>query len=144
VHGCGLYLTDDRTEAEKYAKGGGKVLRFEVDNDLGWIEKEQAGLEAMVKFALTLRGKNKRAIADDLLLAAERRGSVSLPLSYLNNLAVNYDMVGGANGPKIAEFFVKYGGDASRVDRSFGGYWVVLFNMDAILDIRSPHPVYGD
>lgn len=43
-HGPGVYLTTSVQTARKYAKGGGVIVRFEIDPRVRWLERGNDGL----------------------------------------------------------------------------------------------------
>ena len=134
-HGPGIYLTTSIETARKYARGGGRVIRFEIRTPIRWIDDPgtRIPIEEMVSFLESiyrLRGRDK--IIDDLERYAARVGRRDLPPSVLVNLMVNYDALVGEAGPRIAAFLVSHGIDAA-IDARGQEDWVVLFNPDLVL-----------
>lgn len=131
--GSGLYLTTSTETAAKYAKGGGSILRFELDPNLTFLENVNIPIETMVNFLKeTPRIAKRSSIEADLRKAGERRGSDSLPGYYLENLILNYGSLKGSIGPSLALFFVDQGADANLSKKSAED-WVILYNLDKIL-----------
>lgn len=127
-HGPGIYLTTSATTARKYAKGGGSVLRFELDPELGWLEESRLDAEAMVRFLEERpRLRRREAIVADVRRAAARMRRDDLPAAVLVNLLVNHDALRGEHGPALAAYLVAHKIDASHVVQS-GEDWIVLFN----------------
>jgi hypothetical protein len=138
-HGPGLYLTTALTTAQKYARGGGRTLRFVLDPSLTWMEDGATiGLKNMIAFLRSVPRVPKRdAIIGDLEYYERRTGRDQLPASVLVNLMVNHEALGGARGPALADFLVRHGIDASDAKYSGGAGdedWVVLFNLEKILE----------
>jgi hypothetical protein len=138
-HGSGLYLTTSIDTAGSYAKGGGQVLRFEVQ-PLVFADEVRIPLETVVAFVKSLpRLKNKQAIVDDLRRYATRVGKDMMPTYVVENLMQNNDALKGAFGPALAAFFVEQGVDASLVTKG-NEDWVVLYNLDKIESYRKATP----
>jgi hypothetical protein len=138
-HGSGLYLTTSTDTAGRYAKGGGQVLRFEVQ-PLVFADEVRIPLETVVAFVKSLpRLKNKQAIVDDLRRYAARVGKDMMPAYVVENLMQNNDALKGAFGPALAAFFVEQGVDASLVTKG-NEDWVVLYNLDKIESYRKATP----
>jgi len=138
-HGNGLYLTTSTDTARSYAKGGGQVLRFEVQ-PLVFADEVRIPLETLVAFVKSLpRLKNKQAIVDDLRRYAMRVGKDMMPAYVVENLMQNNDALKGAFGPALAAFFVEQGVDASLVTKG-NEDWVVLYNLDKIESYRKATP----
>jgi len=130
-HGPGIYMTTSVDTARKYAKGGGSLIRFEVDRDLVLLEDVRLPVSEMIAFVKERpRLKHKSEIMADLERAHERmKGPVHADV--LNNLFVNYRVSVGAHGPELARFFVEHSIDASAVYQGQDD-WLVLFNPKRI------------
>lgn len=136
AHGPGIYLTTSVETARKYAKGGGYVMRFELDPELGWVEDTAIDADAMIAFVRSVpRLKSRAEIIADIRRNAERRQRREVDATVLINLLVNYNAVRGGIGPLVADFLVKHGGDALLEQHARGGEedWVVLLNPRRIL-----------
>jgi hypothetical protein len=133
--GSGLYLTTSYNTAAKYAKGGGKILRFLIDPDLSFANNTKVSLEEAERFLQELpRLRGRPQILKDLHAAATRIGGD--PFAYmLENLMLFHKGLTGDKGPALASFFVEQGIDASLIQHH-GEDWVVLYNLDKILSYR--------
>ncbi len=132
-HGPGIYTTTSSATARKYAKGGGTIVRFEVDPNLGWLENTRVPAEDMIRFAQEEpRLRHRAKIVSDIERNAARTGTPDIWAGVLNNLMVNYEVLTGEHGPNLARFFVEHGIDASHVTQGDED-WVVLFNPARIL-----------
>jgi len=145
-YGPGIYLTTSLATAKKYAKGGGVIMRFEVDPRVRWIEGAVLPVEPMIKLVASLRGsgaKKARVVADILRSAvrlAPRLGVGRTHASVLVNLLVNDDLLTGDNGPKVARFLTEHDIHASLQEKSGDEDWVVIFDPSKILSWRRATP----
>lgn len=131
-HGSGLYLTTSADTARKYAKGGGSVLRFELDPNLSFIGMTTIDLQTAIDFVRSRpRLKNRAAIEDDMRRVAGRRPDNRLLAVAVENLMANHGALTGSHGPALAQWYVSLGIDASLVRQS-NEDWVVLYNLDKI------------
>lgn len=127
-YGSGLYLTTSITTARRYARGGGKVIVFEVSDDLTWANEKRLPVMDMLDFVENMpRLRKRREIARDLV---ERHGDDALAV-VLGNLLSYYGALVGDVGPALASFFVAHEVDAEHVQFSAED-WVVLYNLDKI------------
>lgn len=127
-HGPGIYLTTNLETAWKYAKGGGKLYLFELDDDLELIEGTRVPVQDVLSFLDNLRRVPKRKqTRADVLRNAERFQDGNMPASVLVNLMVNADATSGENGPALAKFLTDHGIDADCVRQS-NEDWIILFN----------------
>jgi hypothetical protein len=136
AHGPGIYLTTSVDTARKYAKGGGYVMRFELDPEIGWVEDTTIDIDDMIAFLDGIpRLRKRREIGADLHLYAERRHRSEIDAFVLINLMVNYDVIRGDIGPALAKYLVAHGGDAMLEQHARGTDedWVVLLNPKRIL-----------
>jgi hypothetical protein len=132
-HGPGIYLTTSAATARKYAKGGGSVMRMELDADLGWLEESKLTAQSMIWFLESRpRLRARDAVVADVEACVRRMGTDDLPAAVLVNLMVNHGAITGDHGPALARFLAERGIDASRV-RQGDEDWVVVFNPDKIL-----------
>lgn len=142
-HGPGLYLTTSIDTARKYAKGGGVVLRFEVETPLRWLEDARIPQTEMERFVLhDMPGPRARRlkVIEDIRRHAARFGpDPALLTGVLVNLLLYYEVVKGDGGPVLARYLVARGIDAGHVDKS-GEDWVVLFNLDKIVRFARVDP----
>jgi len=135
-YGSGLYLTTSASTARKYAKGGGSILRFEIDPDLTTTDDAEIGVKDAVDFLSSIpRLRNKKKIADDILLNAQRRGKDSVHAFVIENLMSHHGALKGVAGPMLAEWYVKNGIDAAVVHHADED-WLVLYNLDKILSYK--------
>lgn len=127
--GPGIYLTTHYLRARNYAKGGKVVTRVCLADAIRWLEDAHQPLDIVVEFVNSLSGlKQRKALLDALHAVAERKGTPTIPLSSLVNLCINMELLSGKLGPKMAEWLVEQGVDAS-CHRPYGEeYWVVVFN----------------
>lgn len=141
-YGPGLYLTTSVSTAASYAKGGGVLMRFELDPDIRWLEDARLPPETMIAFVKNqyrLR-KKQEVIADihrTIARSNEERSRTGKPpitelhAAVLVNLMINHGALSGEHGPALAEFYVKHGIDAG-IDHKGSEDWVVLFNLARI------------
>lgn len=147
--GPGFYLTTNPETARKYAKGGGRVLRFELDPGLVLLGSRATAtlrfeLADLLAFVARLPRK-RREIAAGLRRIDERAreyGTTSGPTIFaeaLVNLAANENALTGDAGPAIARWYVAHGVDGA-LERSRGCAgdedWVILWNMRKVRDHR--------
>ena len=135
--GSGLYLTTSEQTASKYAKGGGAVLRFEIDSDLRLLEDAWLDTADVVAFVESIpRLRNKKQVLADIQRAAGRQPDpTKIPAYVVENLMVNHDALKGEAGPALARWFVSRGIDANVIRRSDED-WLVLYNLDKIQSYR--------
>ena len=141
-HGSGLYLTTSAATARRYAKGGGSIIRFEIDDRIRWLDRLKITLalaEAFIDGQPRLR--HREQVRADLHRYVERTGQDPIPASVLQNLLINHDALTGNHGPALAEFFVAQGADADYTrPPMFGGNpdeeWIILYNLDLIRNWR--------
>lgn len=136
--GPGLYLTNVLSSARRYARGGGRVWLFELKSDLQWLEESEISRHDMENFLYdTPRMTSRKDIQEDLSKYDLRTGDTGvLPASVLVNLMVNYNALKGDRGLALASFLVAHGIDASEVHHSGDEYWVVLFNLEKIVNVH--------
>lgn len=138
--GPGLYLTNNIWTARSYAKGGGQVLRFEVDPDLGWLHRADLPVADMLDFARTLPRRRKEVEADLLRLAT--RGEERIPTLFaaaLVNSMHNRGVLAGDAGLQLVRFYLSRGIDAAlEKGRGYDGSddWVLLYNMRKVRSWR--------
>jgi hypothetical protein len=136
-HGPGLYMTTRLETAWRYAKGGGRLYLFELDDDLHWITGTKIPLAHMLDFLGTLRRIPKRdQVYGDLRKQEGRFEDDLVPSSILVNVLVNADALGGDNGPDLANFLIQHDIDGDCVKQS-GEDWVVLWNMRKVVGYQS-------
>jgi len=148
-HGPGIYMTTSAEFAREYAKGGGVLVRFEVDPGLTLLEDVQMPLADAVEFVRSRpRLKSRGVLISDLEANAARmrpreirlgRATESSPMMIWSevvlNLFVNHRAIAGDQGPALARFFVEHGIDASIVTRGTDD-WLVVFNPKIIRSWR--------
>lgn len=137
-HGPGIYLTTRLETARKYARGGGVVMRFEIDPSFLWLQQAVVLTDELTSWVEQERGlrKKKEILADLRANAARVAPRLGAGLSHaetLLNLLVNYEALAGAHGPSLAAFYAERGIAASHAKESFDEDWVVLFDPSKIL-----------
>lgn len=139
--GSGLYLTTSEQTARKYAKGGGVVMRFEVDSNLKLLEDAKLDTEDAIRFVSSIpRLRSRQKVVDGIMrVAGRQRDPKQIPAYVLENLMVNHDALKGAAGPMLAQWFVSKGIDANLIRRSDED-WLVLYNLDKIVSYRRARP----
>jgi len=137
MHGPGLYLTTSADTARKYAKGGGSVIRIELELPIRWLSTAKMPTADAVAFLRELpRLRHRKELLEDLKRAAARHGDGGeVWPGVVLNLMSNADAIKGDQGPALARFLVENGVDAELVQRSTED-WVVLYNPDKIVDHR--------
>jgi hypothetical protein len=145
--GPGIYATTGLATAVRYAKGGGKVMLFEIDSKVGLAEDSRLPIGEMKACALRLR--NGRKVAADLDYSMRKQiaggGEIdTLPVNYLINLAVNHDALGGKSGIYLASWLAQAGIGASVHARSGREDWVVIFDPSAIISATPVSPAEMD
>jgi hypothetical protein len=135
-YGPGFYLTTGRSTAAQYAKGGGVVLRFEVDPNLRLLHSVRISADEMVAFVRQIpRLKHRANIESDIARTVARMGTRLINASALVNLMVNYGVAHGQPGVELVKFYLSHGIDADLVtDKGLAGdeTWYVLYNLDKI------------
>lgn len=138
--GPGLYMTTSLARARSYAKGGGRrVWQITLRGPLRWLETADVPLADVLTFVRTTPRlpKRKELLADMQRLGAYRTDGL-VAAAYLNNLMVNSDALSGASAPALAEFFRRYGIDASISNEHMDGereHWVILFNPERVVSV---------
>lgn len=129
VHGPGLYLTTSAATARKYAKGGGSVIRVELELPIRWLMFAKIPTTDAERFVRTLPrlGKRKEILADIQRIGERDGDRGQLWPGVVLNLMINYGVLTSTHGPAIAEFMVASGVDADLIQQS-GEDWVLLFN----------------
>jgi len=135
-HGPGIYMTTSVDTARKYAKGGGVLVRFEIDPAIQFLEDAQIPLDDAVRFVRSRpRLRGKASIIADLEANAARMRAREIWAEVLVNLFVNYRSITGDHGPALARFFTDRGIDAAIVTRGDDD-WLVVMNPGAIRSWR--------
>ncbi|NTF17329.1 hypothetical protein G6L37_02635 [Agrobacterium rubi] len=138
--GPGIYCTTNLNTASKYSKGGGRIMRFTLDAELGWLEDVRVPLDDALTFLQGSRLHKKRILAQDVAATFDRnehvRDSGMLPLTYVVNLAIYHECLSGAGGPELAEWLVDNGAQASLYRMSGKEDWVVIFDPLVIKDFE--------
>lgn len=135
--GPGLYMTTSLARARSYGKGGGRrVWQVTVRGPLRWLESTDVPLADALAFVRETPRlpKRKEILADMQRLGASRADGL-VAAAYLNNLMVNHEALSGAAAPALAEFFRRYGIDASISNEHMNGereHWVILFNPERV------------
>lgn len=139
--GPGIYCTTNLNTASKYAKGGGRIMRFTLDADTTWLEDVRVPLEdalAFLKGSSHIRKRN--ILAEDVRARFDRhehlRSEGMLPLTYVVNLAIYHECLSGPGGPELAEWLAANGAQASLYRKSQNDDWVVIFDPGVILDFE--------
>lgn len=132
--GPGIYGTTSLKTALKYAKGGGKLVRLEIDPEVTWLEIARLTKEEMLTFVRSLRGlRNRKNIEQDLEVACARHNEKACPAAYLVNLLVNHEALLPSHGPEVANFLVEKNIDVSLAKNDMSEQWIVIFNPKKIL-----------
>lgn len=135
--GPGIYLSNRNATARKYAKGGGQVVLIELDPSVVLLEESHLSLEEMLEGLASLpRVRRRKDIEVGLRKSARRHPDNRLPADYLMNYCVNYESLGGASGPALAQWYASKGIDASVYSRARDEDWVVVFNPEKIVSSR--------
>lgn len=144
--GPGLYLTTSADTAKKYARGGGKVIRFELSPDLRWVTDLHVPVDTL-KAWVTERPKlrHKADLVADLDRYAARTKRHAIPPQALVNLLIHYEALTGEHAPALALFLVSLGADGDLMRpplfaRGPTEDWVVLYNLDKIRSWRRAEP----
>jgi len=128
AHGPGIYLTTSLETAWRYAKGGGRLYLFELDDDLGLVDQRTISLQAILDFLRELRRvPGRKEIAAGVRRVADSFHVDAVSAAILVNLMVNADALSGENGPSLAHFLSAHGIDADCVRQS-NEDWIILFN----------------
>lgn len=131
-HGPGIYMTTSTDTAHEYAKGGGALIRLEIDPEISLAEDVFIPLQVAIVFLRSQpRLKNRAKIEADVEMVGRRLGKGAITAENLVNLFVNYQAAGGKHGPALARFLVSRGADASVVTRGLDD-WLVLMNPSKI------------
>jgi hypothetical protein len=146
-HGPGIYLTTGASTARRYARGGGVVMRVEVEQPLRWLDDARVRLADAKAWAKNEPGlRHRREILADLDRNAARTVGDTILAEVLVNLCVNYEVLSGEHGPSLARWLVAQGIDAYAfkpplftTDES-NEDWVVIFNPEKILSRRRATP----
>jgi hypothetical protein len=139
-HGPGIYSTTNLNTATKYAKGGGRILKFKLDPEMKWIEESYLPIDDVLAFIKGAHGLGKRAVLEkDLIRYCDKEkpketGLIWAPV--IVNLAVNNECLGGASGPVLAQFLASQNIHASRYRRSQNDDWVIIFDPAVIENVE--------
>ena len=135
--GAGIYMTTSYETARKYAKGGGSVIRFELDRDIRWLEDARLDYHVVQSFIASHLPRRHRQTVGSGILGVYSRSSdgKTIPADALLNLMVNYEAIAGTPGVALAAFYVDHGIDASHDSRGSED-WVILFNPAKIRSWR--------
>jgi hypothetical protein len=140
-HGPGFYLTTSESTARRYAKGGGVLLRVELEPEIHLLESRRlpaADLATLVRGIPRLRRK-KEVLVDLEAARARSRDQTTVPANTLVNLLHYHKALTGEVGPVVAEFYAGRGidgdlvqpGSRSEADEK----WLVLFNLRKIVRV---------
>ena len=111
-HGPGLYLTNQFDTAVKYAKGGGKVFKVELDFDPSKsIGRTQVELADAIVF---VKSHAKKSTSKDVISSLESNSERSktpgkVGIEILVNLLLNDNALTSAKTKNLAEFLVDSG-----------------------------------
>lgn len=135
--GPGIYCTTSLGTAAKYARGGGRVVRFHIDPGIAWLEDAKMPFDEVMRFVeSSTRLRKKRVLARDLESCYDRRDHLHfeglVPVSFLVNLAVNNDCLSGQGSRELANWLADNGIQASLVKNS-GEDWVVVIDPRIIV-----------
>jgi hypothetical protein len=139
--GPGIYSTTSLNTASKYSKGGGRIIKFTLDPEITWLEDVKIPLSDAAQFIKNSKYLQKRKILhDDLTLRFEKRDQEHfqgmLPLSFLVNLAINHQCLGGKASPEMAEFLATNGAQASLHRSTGNDDWVIVFDPKVITNFE--------
>lgn len=137
-HGPGIYLCTGYATAAKYGKGG-RILLFDLDEDLRWLERSTIPLFEAKRAAIAIFGASAGArIGIDLEAHAARvsarLGGDAVDASVFLNLAIDAKVAHGARGVALAAYFASRGIGASLVRQS-GEDWIVVFDPSIVTGI---------
>lgn len=119
-HGPGLYLTNDRHTATRYAKGGRKLYVVDIDlTGAREMEDVEIPLHDAVEFVeRNCLARMRQKIIKDLTDIHERRGAVmAINVVYL---CLNWEAIPNSKTDRLRQFLIDHGVDYSKVDR-YGG-----------------------
>lgn len=140
LEGPGLYLSTSAATARHFAKGGGSIIRLEIERPIRWLYGKPTPTVSADEMAEWVRNRerlrSKKEIVADIERYAARIESVDVPLFVLVNLMSHYNAIVGAQGPALANFLVEHGVDASLEKPGGDEDWVVLYNTDKVLRWR--------
>lgn len=143
-YGPGFYLTTDVDVARSYAKGGGVLLRFELQPNLRWLDDARIPYSEMAAFVESIpRLRHKKEILADLARNQERTGKVDGAAAVVGNLMHYHEAVAGESGVHLVQFYLYHGIDADRVTgKGLRGdaEYVVLYNLDKIVRYERVKP----
>lgn len=138
-YGPGFYLTTSPEVARKYTKGGGRLLRFEVETPLVWIDSVRIPVEDIIHFVREVpRLKQRKLLMQDVVdagLRAEQAGRSGIVAAVLGNLMNYYATDHGQPGIELVRFYLDHGIDAARVTgKGLAGQdeYVVLYDLAKI------------
>lgn len=119
-HGPGIYLTDHRDTAAKYAKGGGSVFRVTITFDpTKGLDDVAIDIDDAIEFIKrNAIARLRSQIIADLRNSFDRRGV--LRASVVVNLCLNWDALAPAKTEALRRFLIDQGVEYTKVDR-FGG-----------------------
>jgi hypothetical protein len=131
--GPGIYFTNNYETAKKYAKGSNVVQLVKIDKNFRDMKLVSIEIDNVLDFIKSkIPPKNRKSIQTDIIRYMERSGKMSVPLTVINNLIVNWESGSGQIGVDIANFFAQSGADAIVEDRSGNEQWMVVFNPKII------------
>lgn len=131
--GPGIYFTNNYETAKKYAKGSNVVQLVKIDKNFKDMKLVSIEINQALDFIKNkIPPKNRKSIQTDIIRYMERSGKMSVPLTVINNLIVNWESGSGQIGVDIANFFAQSGADAIVEDRSGNEQWMVVFNPKII------------
>lgn len=119
-YGPGLYLTNDRSTAERYSRGSRKMYRVEIELD-GAQELSTVTIpphDVMAFVDRNVKGAKKKEMAEMLKSGMERRGAIYA--SALVNLCINLEAIQNSKTSALRQFLIDHGADYSLV-KSYGG-----------------------
>lgn len=120
-YGPGLYLTNKRDTAEKYAKGSRKVYRVTIEKGTD-IEDVTISIEDIIEFVNKYVKVSKRlSIISDLNNNNRRTDAKGMiRAQILVNLCLNYEAIPNSRTNLLRQFLIDHGVDYSKETR-FGG-----------------------
>jgi hypothetical protein len=138
-HGPGLYLTTHYERASKYAKGGGKTYKVEIEegNDINNIKIDLLHVNEFINQYII---KSKKAELLDCIYDNVKRmnSGNQICADYFLNLIINMDAITTPKANHLQNFLVSHNVDYSVVN-NFGGRnetVLVVFNQEKIKKVK--------
>jgi hypothetical protein len=133
--GVGIYTTNSKETARKYAKGGRAIHLLQISSKAKDISSIKIPSSNAIEFIQNVRGlKRRKEFISAILYSQEVKESGMISLEVINNLATYFEILSGNVGLEFNKFMVKNGGQISVTSQSGKEYWILILDTSVIVN----------